>query len=369
MHPTGLTRRRLLAGALAGIAMPAVINRPAAAAESLEAVVARTMIIGFGGDRVDAPPFRDLLALMAHRPVGGVIYMRRNLRSDGDVTAMNQAMRETAREPISISVDEEGGAVRRLRPLRSVPATPSARDLGRTPPEISYQTYAALAEALARLGFNLNYGPVVDLAFNASNPVITRPGRSYGSDPQAVVAHAARFVAAHHAHGVASVAKHFPGHGSVSRDPHDEPVDASGTWRGDELDPFRRLIEAQAPAMVMTSHQIIAREPFCSESPHPITFCPNAARYLRRELRFGGPIISDDLTMGAITSRYGLDTAVMHAVRAGHDAVILANLGSDPMARIEAVIRHVAGWLRDDLDAVMRFSDAGERLLAQKRAA
>lgn len=363
-----LSRRSLLAGALAGIAMPAVISRPAAAAESLEAVAARTMIIGFDGDHVDDPSFRNLLALMARRPVGGVIYMGRNMRSDADVAAMNQAMRDTTREPISISVDEEGGSVRRLRPLQSVPATPSARDLGRTRPEISYQTYTALAEALARLGFNLNYGPVVDLAFNANNPVITRPGRSYGSDPHAVAAHAARFVAAHSAHGVASVAKHYPGHGSVSLDPHDEPVDASGTWREDELSPFRLLIETQAPAMIMTSHQIIAREPFCSESPHPITFCPDAARYLRRELRFGGPIISDDLTMGAITSRYGLDNAVMQAVRAGHDAVILANLGSDPMARIEAVIRHVAGWLRDDLDAVMRFSDAGDRLIAQKRS-
>lgn len=366
MHTPELTRRRLLVGSLGGVLSP-ILSSAVDAADSLVSLVARTMIIGFDGDHVDAPPFRDLLALMADRPIGGVIYMRRNLRSDADVAAMNRAMRETAREPISISVDEEGGAVRRLRPLRSVPATPSARDLGRTRLEISYQTYAALAQALAGLGFNLNYGPVVDLAFNAGNPVITRPGRSYGSDPQAVAAHAAGFVAAHTAHGVASVAKHFPGHGSVSLDPHDEPVDASDTWREDELDPFRRLIETQAPAMIMTSHQIIAREPFCPGSPHPITFCLNAARYLRRDLRFAGPIISDDLTMGAITSRYGLDTAVVQAVRAGHDAVILANLGANPMARIEAVIRQVADWLRDDLDAVMRFSDAGDRLLAQKR--
>ena len=97
---------------------------------------------------------------------------------------------------------------------------------------------AALAQALARLGFNLNYGPVIDLAFNARSPVIARPGRSYGSDPQALTAPMRRVswprIMLMGLRASPSTAKHFPGHGSVSRDPHDEPVDARGTWREGE---------------------------------------------------------------------------------------------------------------------------------------
>src|SRR2546423_1536390 len=87
---------------------------------------------------------------------------------------------------------------------------PSAR---RLPLDKAREFDPRTADELAGLGFNVNFGPVVDLNLNPANPTIGRRGRSYGADPDVVITYAREFIAAHTRAGVLTVAKHFPGLG------------------------------------------------------------------------------------------------------------------------------------------------------------
>jgi len=357
-----ITRRALLAAPLLAAAPRARAEEAAA----LEHHVARTLIVGFGGARDTAPAFDRLLALAGTLPLGGVIYMGPNIESEAAIRRMNGLLRSAAREPLLISVDEEGGAVRRLRRLPSVPDTPSARDVAALTPEGSLALYGRMAQALAGLGFNLNHGPVLDLAVNARSAVVAGLGRSYGDDPAVVAAHAASFVRAHHAHGVQVTIKHFPGHGSAAEDPHLRPVDATGSWRPREIEPFRLVLGREQPISLMTSHQVIAH-PLFGADPRPLTFVPGAIDHVRHRLGYHGLVITDDLTMGAITARWTLEAAVAGALLAGHDCAIVAKPGHDPVARIRTLVSAVAAQARRDPALRAAVLRAGSQVVAVKR--
>ena len=81
-------------------------------------------------------------------------------------------------------------------------------------PDGAKRLYASMAKELADAGFNLNFGPVVDLNLNPGNPVIGERERSFGADPNTVTTMARAFILAHREADVVTVAKHFPGHGS-----------------------------------------------------------------------------------------------------------------------------------------------------------
>jgi beta-N-acetylhexosaminidase len=324
------------------------------------------MIIGFGGADESSREFQELLALVGVRPLGGVIYLGRNIRDAASVRGMNERLRAQAIEPLLIGVDEEGGAVRRLRRLPSMPATPAASEVGRMSGERSLAIYARTAGGLAELGFNLNFGPVADLALHPAG-VIAGLGRSYGSDPNRVAEHAASFIRSHHAAGVETALKHFPGHGSVGADPHHVRVDASATWSPGELDPFRLVLARERPLFLMTSHQVVAH-PALGGRSEPVTFSAPAVAYIRRNLKFDRLVITDDLTMGAITAQAGIETAMARAIQAGHDCVIVAEPGPDPTGRIEAAIARVADQARRSPALMAALRRAGESIGAAKRA-
>src|SRR5690606_35642736 len=150
-----------------------------------------------------------------------------------------------------IMLDQEGGQVQRLTPSVGFAGTPSARDVARGGIEAAEAVYADLARRLAREGFNVNFGPVVDLNLNPDNPVIARFGRAYGRDAASVTAFAAAFVAGHHAAGMGTALKHFPGHGSSLADSHHGFVDVTEVWSPAELEPYRTLIGEGLADMVM----------------------------------------------------------------------------------------------------------------------
>jgi beta-N-acetylhexosaminidase len=94
----------------------------------------------------------------------------------------------------------------------------------------------------------------VDLNVNRGNPVIGALGRSFSADAELVTRHALAFTRAHHARGLLCTLKHFPGHGSSLHDSHLGVVDVSETWSEQELEPYRRIIEAGEADAIMTAH-------------------------------------------------------------------------------------------------------------------
>jgi beta-N-acetylhexosaminidase len=188
--------------------------------------------------------------------------------------------------------------------------------------EKAYQLDATAARELANLGFNVNFGPVVDLNLNPANPAIGRLGRSFSADPDQVIEYASEFIDAHEQSGVLAVAKHFPGHGSARNDPHSRVVDISNTWRASELIPYESLISGGFVDMVMVGHLI---EPDFSDAGNtPASLSRRAIEdQLRGKLHFSGLVVTDDLSMGAISSRYSIEQAAVMAIAAGADLIIV----------------------------------------------
>jgi beta-N-acetylhexosaminidase len=289
----------------------------------LQAMIGQMILIGFPGTKPqDAWPAR-IVKLIHDSRIGGVVLYDYNIVGPRQVKALNAAFGDASSElPPFICVDQEGGAVQRLSRVKGFAGLPGAARISGLSLEKAYQLDATAARELANLGFNVNFGPVVDLNLNPANPAIGRLGRSFSADPDQVIEYASEFIDAHEQSGVLAVAKHFPGHGSARNDPHSRVVDISNTWRASELIPYESLISGGFVDMVMVGHLI---EPDFSDAGNtPASLSRRAIEdQLRGKLHFSGLVVTDDLSMGAISSRYSIEQAAVMAIAAGADLIIV----------------------------------------------
>ncbi|MEM8618564.1 MAG: glycoside hydrolase family 3 protein [Actinomycetota bacterium] len=271
----------------------------------------------------------------------------RNIDSPEQVEALVSQLQDLAPTPLLIAVDQEGGSVARLKPDRGFPPTESAEDLAALDdPMATSEAAGQLAETLASMGIDMNLAPVVDLNVNPDNPVIGGIGRSFGADPTTVVEQATAFIEAHHANGVLTSLKHFPGHGSSTEDSHHGFVDVTETWTGIELEPFAELIDAGLADSVMTAH--IVNQDIDPDVPATLSEL-TIQGMLRDELGFDGLVLSDDMQMGAITQEFGFDEAVERTILAGVDMLIISN-------NIDEYDQHVH---RRAVETIIRLVDDG----------
>jgi beta-N-acetylhexosaminidase len=295
-------------------------------------MIGQMLMIGFRG--LTITPQEPIYAEIQAGRCGNVVLFNydvpnaspvRNIESSQQLTALNRSLQALAPLPMLIAADQEGGLVARLRPANGFPETLSheelaaLKDLGQTRSRAQ-----AMATTLRANGINLNLAPVVDVNVNPQNPVIGDIGRSFSADPEVVAHQALAFIEGHHAQGVLTTLKHFPGHGSSRDDSHLGFVDVTDTWSRDELVPYRRLIQAGLADSVMTAHIFNER----LDSRYPATLSrPTITGILRDELGFDGVIITDDMQMGAIRDHYGFEESVELAVLAGCDMIAIANNG------------------------------------------
>ncbi|MFV0438895.1 MAG: glycoside hydrolase family 3 protein [Desulfopila sp.] len=296
----------------------------------LDQKIGRMLIVGFKGASVnsDSPILRDIRTLH----LGGVILFDRLLaekRQDNNIISARQLktltsdLQASARSPLLIAIDQEGGRVSRLSRQRGFAPSPPAAELGASA-DTGATTRAAqqTAKLLLELGINFNMAPVVDLNTYADNPIIGGYQRSFGADPDQVVRHAAAWITAHSAYGITSCLKHFPGHGSARADSHLGFVDVSEYWRDDELQPYRQLIDEKMVTAVMTGH--LYNRYLDPEAPATLSR-PTITGLLRNRLGFDGVVVSDDMQMQAISRHYGVKEAVCQAIRAGVDLLVFGN--------------------------------------------
>lgn len=310
----------------------------------LEAMIGQLLVVSFSGKAPDDAGVRAARAAIAASRIGGVLFFRHNIGSADEVRAVNAAFadarpfRATGHGLLPLlAVDQEGGAVMRLKATEGAPATPSARELAAASPEEAKAAYAQMAKNLAELGFTANFGPVVDLEVNSGNPVIAQFGRSYGADPAKVVEFAAAFVAAHRAAGVATALKHFPGHGSSTDDSHEGAIDLGPTWRRAEMVPFRDLVRTEAADMVMAGHLTLAG--VTGDDGLPASISPAAiGGFLRETLCYGGIVVSDDLAMDAIARKWTAVEATRLMVEAGGDVALLSLPAGTGLELIEEIV-------------------------------
>jgi beta-N-acetylhexosaminidase len=303
----------------------------------------------------------DWLEARLRDGLAGVCLFAQNIDSPAQLRELTAAI--TAANPDAlIAIDEEGGNVTRLYQREGSPFPGNAL-LGRIDdPDYTAAVATAVGRELRAAGVNLNFAPDVDINSNADNPVIGV--RSFGADPALVAAHSAAWVAAHEATGVATSAKHFPGHGDTAQDSHlalpvvDLPLSA---LLERELLPFRAAVAAGA-STVMSSHILLPQ----LDPTNPATFSPAILHdLLRGELGFTGVIVTDALDMVGASGETGIPEAAVRAIAAGCDLLCIGTENSDAqLAGIEHAVETAVAEGR--LDAG-RLAEAGGRNVALAR--
>jgi len=300
-------------------------SKPAVDDVLLQQMIGQMVLVGFVGNKTEDEGYRILLEQAAQGKIGGVIYLGRNIRSLRAVATLNANLQSASKVPLFIAIDQEGGRIERLTKAVGFKESPSAAAIGSSMGyEDARAAYTAMAAGLAASGFNLNLGPVVDLNINPTNPIIGRLGRSYSSDARKVSVYAKAFIDGHRSNGVLTALKHFPGHGSSVADTHKGAADVSETWSDRELDPYRELIASGDARMIMSAHVINRNIPGADSTPASMSPA-TLVGLLRKQMKFKGVVISDDLQMGAIAKTRGLDDTIRQAVIAGNDVLVFAN--------------------------------------------
>ena len=235
------------------------------------------------------------------------------------------------RIPILMAVDEEGGRVQRLRGV--VPALESAAAQSDDRLDVVEARAKRHGEDINDLGFTVNFAPVLDVG---AGPGIG--DRSFGEDPALVSDYGMAVVNGLADAGVLPVVKHFPGHGGASADSHIElPRTARlSDLRGRDLLPFADAIQSQRAA-VMVGHLVVPGLTFNL----PASLSPAAIEgLLREELGHDGLVVTDSLTMGAITDQWTVPEAVVLAIAAGADLALVGNL-DDVLSSFDEIDRAV----------------------------
>lgn len=366
--PVNLSRRRFLtlAGSSLALAAQSAVGKawaapsgisqasPSTNAETLDYKIAQMLMIGFTGGEI--APSNPVVRDIRDRGVGGVYLIDystpataqySNVRSPEQLKALTSSLQGLAKGwpmPLLIGTDQEGGQVVRLKTKYGFPATVTQQYLGYLNKLATTRQYAlTTAKTLSSNGLNLNFAPVVDVNTNPNNPVIGRVGRSFSADPSIVANHSLEVIKAHHEQGVMTTLKHFPGHGSSRSDSHLGFVDVTGTWSKIELQPYSKIIAAGQCDLVMTAH--IFNSNLDSSLPATLSKA-TVTGLLRGQLGYYGVVISDDMQMKAISSRYTLEQALRLSINAGVDIITLSpirvyqpDLASRPIAIIKGLVQ------------------------------
>jgi beta-N-acetylhexosaminidase len=262
---------------------------------------------------------------LAHPAVGGVILFSRNYESPEQLQVLCREIHARRKPPLLIAVDQEGGRVQRFRDgFTRLPPLTWFGELRRQGPEkadrAAQRVGWLMASELRACGVDFSFGPVLDLGSGVSQVI---GDRAFDARPAVVAELARAWIKGVHAAGMAVVAKHFPGHGSVAADSHLAlPVDERRyeDIMMDDMLPFQRMIdygiEAIMPAHVVYS-QVDAR---------PAGFSRFWLReVLRNRLGFQGAVFSDDLSMAAADAGGDYGERARAALDAGCDMVLVCN--------------------------------------------
>ena len=222
-----------------------------------------------------------------------------------------------------ISIDQEGGTVARLT-APFFTEFPDARVLAEDEraEELLTDYARTCARELLAVGINMNLAPVLDVSPAGLGLFMER--RSLGGAPEQVARLGALLITAMQENSLAACAKHFPGLGTATLDPHKvlPVVDRSlMALRTCDLLPFAEAIRAGV-AGIMTSHTVYPQ----LDPDRPATLSPLILEgLLRNELGYNGMIITDDLEMGAIENEGTVADAALAAFKAGADMLLICH--------------------------------------------
>ena len=259
----------------------------------------------------------DEKKFLSEENIGGVILFSHNYENPTQLKELVNSIQALKKNyPFYVSVDHEGGRVFRFKHFIRPPSMYDLARLGSM--EIISRVAKIMAQELRSCGVNLNYSPVCDVWNNKENQVIG--DRAFGHDGKTVAPFVSTIIQEFRINGILSCAKHFPGHGCTVEDSHYQlPIVSKemSQLKEDEFLPFTKAIESGVD-FIMMAHIIIDGV----DDNTPCSISQKAHQILREELKFEKIIVADDMQMKAIFDNYGVEEAVVSAIRAGSNMVI-----------------------------------------------
>ncbi len=302
---------------------------------TVDALLGQLFITGLEGLELDG----DFEAHHSRCPCGGFIVFGRNVRNAAQVRGLTAALSRLASRhgsawgPPLIAVDQEGGMLSPLREI--VTSLPGSMGLAATgDPEAARDAGFVTGQDLLSLGVNVNLAPVLDLAADPLNPAVGT--RSFGDDPHSVARFGVAYASGLLDAGVLFVAKHFPGHGSVSEDSHTSLPECDAS-RADlvarDVVPFIETAKLPFAAMMVAHIRFRDLDPVrpASLSRAVVT------GLLRGDLGFDGVVLTDCLEMGGVRQVGSVPEAAVMAIEAGCDIVLVSHTRETQEAAFEAV--------------------------------
>jgi beta-N-acetylhexosaminidase len=317
--------------------------------------IGQVLIVGFDGTEMTS----RISSLLTRLQPAGVILFARNIKSAEQTWRLLRECQKCVATPLFTCVDLEGGAVDRFRD--ALGAAPSPAEVFATGDRKLYRKHGEIIGANCRaLGFNVDFAPVLDLAFEASRSVMG--SRAVSPSPRETVTYAGGFLAGLRAANVMGCGKHFPGLGEGKLDSHHElPViekPMKKMWAEDLL-PYR-MLRRQLP-MVMISH---AAYPGITGDRAPASLSKVwITDILRKRVGYRNMIVSDDLEMGGVLSAAPVGEAAVSFVRAGGDLCLICHREDYILQAYEWLIRTA----ERDSKFARRVAEAARCVLAFKK--
>jgi beta-N-acetylhexosaminidase len=319
---------------------------------TLEQKIGQLFVLGFQGPRPDAET-RELLDVI--QP-GGFLLYQRNIDSYDQVYDLTTHLRESSAITPFVAIDHEGGRVDRLKHLFTImPSMAELAGAGLSQLRLGARVIAAELEAT---GFNLNLAPVVDLRLPGS--IVAE--RAMATEPREVARLGAAFIEELSRRGILTCTKHFPGLGGATVDPHFALPRMDRTKRQlqqEDALPFVKLFDQSDMIMVSHAHY----QGLGDEKPVPASLSSRVVEgFLRKKLGYKGLTITDDLTMGAVTT-FGLTPELfVKAFEAGNDLLLFSQ--ATPL--VEKAFKTVVAAARKSAALRRRVDESTERIMVLK---
>jgi beta-N-acetylhexosaminidase len=317
--------------------------------------IGQLLILGFDGTEMTA----RLSSLLKRIQPAGVILFARNIKNAGQTWRLLRDCQKCVTTPLFTCVDLEGGSVDRFRDLLG-PAPAPADVFAAGDRKLFRKHGETIGKNCRGLGFNVDFAPVLDLAFEASRSVMA--SRTVSADPRDAAAYAREFLAGLRSAGVLGCGKHFPGLGEGKLDSHHElPVIDKPLKKllAEDTLPYR-MLRTQLP-MVMVSH---AAYPSVTTDRTPASLSKVwITDILRKRIGYRNLVVSDDLEMGGVLAAAPIGEAAVRFIGAGGDLCLVCHREEYIIEVYEQLVASAEG----DSKFARRAAEAVQRVLTFKK--
>jgi beta-N-acetylhexosaminidase len=320
-----------------------------------KALIGQLLIIGFDGTEMSP----QLASLLTKIQPAGVILFARNITGAEQTYRLLRECQKCVATPLFTCVDLEGGRVDRFRNVLG-PAPSPAEVFASGDKKLFRKHGRIIGENCRALGFNVDFAPALDLAFEASKSVMS--SRAVSADPKQVAGYAREFLRGLSDCGVIGCGKHFPGLGEANLDTHHELPNVQKPFKKlweQDLAPYR-ILRRQLP-IVMISHAAFSA---VTKERTPASLSKKwIVDVLRKKIGYRGLVCSDDLEMGGVLAAAPIEQATIGHIRAGGDLALICHREDFILRTHEAMIKEA----ERDRAFAKRVPESARRVLAFKK--